>query len=281
MSSFINERYEKFQRLAEKHQDAEVPDKEIVVTYNGKEHTVKAGTFRDIAKAIVKNSKVYNTFVAAKMDGQLYDMSHVQTEPCEVQFVTFQDEDGKHVFWHSSAHVLGAALENIYAGQLGHGPAIASGFFYDCHMPHGEVVEQKDLDNITDECKKFIKASIDAKNSDFKRLVVTKDEALELFDYSPLKKELISEHVKDGDNCTVYKCGNFIDFCRGPHVPDLSFLKFFWTMSVSAAYFKGDSSRESMQRVYGVAFPSEALLTEHKKRLEELKKRDHRVIGQK
>lgn len=113
-------------------------------------------------------------------------------------------------------------------------------------MPDGKVVEQKELDTISDECKKFVKASLDAKNADFKRLVVTKDEALELFDYSPLKKELISEHVKDGDTCTVYKCGNFIDFCRGPHVPDLSFLKCFWTTSVSAAYFKGDSTRESM-----------------------------------
>lgn len=120
---------------------------------------------------------------------------------------------------------------------------------------------------------------MESKNSVFKRLVVTKDEALELFSYSPLKRELISEHVADGDTCTVYGCGTFVDFCRGPHVPDLSFLKCFHTMSVSAAYFKGDSSRESMQRVYGVAFPSAQLLKEHLERLEELKKRDHRVIG--
>lgn len=79
--------------------------------------------------------------MTARVGDKLYDMSYVQTEPCEVQFSTFQDEDGKHVYWHSSAHVLGAALENLYSGQLGHGPAIASGFFYDCHIPDGRPVE--------------------------------------------------------------------------------------------------------------------------------------------
>lgn len=112
------------------------------------------------------------------------------------------------------------------------------------------------------------------------RLSITREEALDLFSYSALKQELIRDHVGEGETCTVYRCGNFVDFCRGPHVPDLGRLKAFKALSCSAAYFKADQSRESMQRVYGVSFPSEKELKEHLERLEELRRRDHRVVGQ-
>lgn len=109
--------------------------------------------------------------------------------------------------------------------------------------------------------------------------MVSKEDALKLFNYSKLKCELIEDHVKDGELCSIYKCGSFIDFCRGPHVPDLSMLKAFSCQSCSAAYFKGDQQRESMQRVYGISFPSESELAAYLELLEEAKRRDHRNVS--
>jgi len=113
----------------------------------------------------------------------------------------------------------------------------------------------------------------------FERLMISKEDCLKLFAYSKLKCELIEDHVKEGELCSVYRCGSFVDFCRGPHVPELSMLKAFNCSNCSAAYFKGDQNRESMQRVYAISFPSESELKEYLARIEDAKKRDHRVLG--
>lgn len=124
---------------------------------------------------------------------------------------------------------------------MGHGPALESGFFYDVFLPEkGKVIDQAQLDIISKTMKEFVLKCAKENDQQFERLLISKSDALELFSYSKLKSELIADHVKEGELCSIYKCGCFVDFCRGPHVYDLSILKAFSCQSCSAAYFKGD-----------------------------------------
>ncbi|CAL6020651.1 Threonyl-tRNA_synthetase [Hexamita inflata] len=275
---FIAERSQKFQKLQEKYVQQQPEVKQVTVTTpDGAKHEAStAQTYMEFAKALVKNSKIYSKFLAAKVDGELVDLSRNIEKDCVVQFVQFSDAEGKEVFWHSSAHVLGATLEKLYDGHLGHGPAVDNGFFYDCFIPSQKVIDVSQLEKISKEMKNFV---VSTQEKNFVRLLITKEEALDLFSYSKLKMELIQDHVKEGELCSVYRCGSFVDFCRGPHVPELSVLKAFNCSASSAAYFKGDQTRESMQRVYAIAFPSETELKEHLEMIEDAKRRDHRVLG--
>lgn len=277
--SFIEERLKKFNELKEKYPAAKVEEKQVHVTLpDGKTLECKStDTFHDVAKQAVKSSKVYSKFLAAKTEKGVFDMSAPVREDCKLEFLTFAEPEGKEVFWHSSAHVLGAVLEKMFSGFLGHGPALDSQFFYDCYLPDGKNIEQDKLPEIAKEMKEFVTAN--AKEGKFERIMIPKEAALDLFSYSKLKCELISDHVADGELCSIYRCGPFVDFCRGPHVPELSLLKAFHVNACSAAYFKGDQKRESMQRVYAISFPSEAELKAHLDAVEEAKRRDHRVLG--
>lgn len=204
----------------------------------------------------------------------LWDLMRPLETDCRVELLDFDSKQGQHVFWHSSAHVLGQCLENGFGAQLTTGPATPQGFFYDSYMgPHFGVDEdmKRGLE------RKFKQA---CKHSQpFERLEVTKPQALELFRDNPFKLALIESKIKDGEKTTVYKVGPMIDLCRGPHIRNTREIKAMAVLSSSQANFLGDSERDSLQRVYGVSFPTPALLDEHLFKLKEERENDHRKIG--
>lgn len=287
---FAVDRLAKFKALAEKHARP-APEGNVTLTLpDGKTFECAASaTALEAAKLIVRSSKVYSKFLVALRDDELIDLSRPVERSCRIEFLTFEDPRCREVFWHSSAHALGYALECLFSAQLGHGPATENGFFYDAFVG-GKVMSPEDMAAIDAKVKELCAKpqkkpaegaapASEESSTAFQRLEVTKEEALDLFSYSKLKSELIRDHVAEGDTCTVYRCGSFVDFCRGPHIPDLTLIQAFQSTSSSAAYFKGDQTRESMQRVYAVAFPTAALLKQHMDLLEEARRRDHRTVG--
>jgi threonyl-tRNA synthetase len=187
---------------------------------------------------------------------------------------TFEDEKGKHTFWHSSAHILGQALERVYGASLCIGPPTNAGFYYDCAIPEGRGVKEEELATIEEFVKQFIQ-----EKQPFERLVLTKQQALDIFSYNKYKVEIISKKVGENDTITAYRCGNLIDLCRGPHVPMTNFISAFKVLRNSSAYWLGSAENDALQRVYGVSFPSKQELAKHLELLEEAKRRDHRKIG--
>lgn len=185
----------------------------------------------------------------------------------------FDDPEGKETFWHSSAHVLGQTLENEYGVQLCHGPPTDAGFFYDSYTGH-DIFHEKDYPLIEKAAKKIV----DDKQTFF-RLVLTKEEALRLFGTNPFKVSLISNKIPDGGKVTAYRCGNLIDLCTGPHIPSTKIIKAFKVMKNSSAYWLGKADNDSLQRVYGITFPSKKEMDEYIHLIEEAAKRDHRKLG--
>ncbi|KAL0206934.1 hypothetical protein P9112_012645 [Eukaryota sp. TZLM1-RC] len=225
-----------------------------------------------LAKSI--SNSLAKTVVAAKVNDVVVDLTRPLTENCSIKFLKFDDPEGHEVFWHSAAHVLGEALQRVFNAKLCIGPAVEMGFYYDCHFD-GKISDS-DLPRIQAECEAIVK-----ERQPFERIEATKEECLEMFKDNPFKLEIIQEQIKSDEVITVYKCGSFIDLCRGPHLPDTGYIKAFWVNRCSSAYWRGDQSKESLQRVYGVAFPDKKQLKEHQKILEEAAKRDHRVLGSK
>eukprot|EP00592_Proboscia_alata_P015941 CAMPEP_0194398064 /NCGR_PEP_ID=MMETSP0174-20130528/125893_1 /TAXON_ID=216777 /ORGANISM="Proboscia alata, Strain PI-D3" /LENGTH=800 /DNA_ID=CAMNT_0039194313 /DNA_START=905 /DNA_END=3304 /DNA_ORIENTATION=- len=208
--------------------------------------------------------------------GELWDLNRVLEGDCKVSILTFDsdDEAAKAVFWHSSAHVLGQSLEHNHGALLTIGPPIAGGFYYDAYMGDGDGISEKQLDELETEFKASVK-----RKEKFERLVVTKDEALELFQYSPFKTALITAKVPEHSRTTVYRNGDLIDLCMGPHVPHTGKIKAFKVLRSSASQWLGDVNNDPLQRVYGISFPSKKLLKVHLANLEAAKERDHRRLG--
>jgi threonyl-tRNA synthetase len=177
------------------------------------------------------------------------------------------------VFWHSSAHVLGAALEGVYGSHLTVGPALQDGFYYDSFMG-GQSIAEDDLQKIDAKANELCK-----QKHDFKRLVLSKEQALEMFASNPFKVNLIRNKVPEGSLTTVYKCGTLIDLCMGPHIPNTGRIKAFAATKTSATNWLGQVTNDPLQRVYGVAFPDVKMLKEWKLFQEQAKKRDHRLLG--
>ncbi|KAF9159010.1 threonyl-tRNA synthetase [Actinomortierella ambigua] len=226
----------------------------------------------DIAKAIAKS--LAERVVIAKVDNVLWDLERPMTKSCKLELLDFENDEGRAVFWHSSAHVLGEACEKHYGCHLCIGPPVEDGFYYEMSMTDDRVVSQTDYANIETCAKNAIK-----EKQPFVRLEMTKDSLLEMFKHNPFKVHLINDKIPDGTKTTVYRCGPLIDLCRGPHVPHTGRIKAFAVMKNSASYFLGDAKNASLQRIYGVSFPDTKQMTEHKKFLEEAAKRDHRKIG--
>lgn len=275
---FLDHRVKIFDEIKAK-RDAEIaaaPRMEIKITL--KDGSVKEGTSwetspMDIAKAIGKS--FCERQVIAKVDGQLWDLERPLEADVSLEFLDFEHPEGKAVFWHSSAHVLGEGCECHYGAHLCFGPPTEDGFFYDMSIDKGEtVVTQADFKNIETACQKAIKDK-----QRFERLVMTKEELLEMFNYNKYKQEYISSKVPDGTSSTVYRCGPLIDLCMGPHIPHTGRIKAFKVLKNSSSYFLGDAKNDSLQRVYGVSFPDKAAMKEHMKFLEEAAARDHRKIG--
>ena len=209
----------------------------------------------------------------AQVNGKPFDLERPLEDDCSLEILKFEDKDGEYTFWHSSAHILGQALEMKYGAHLAFGPPTEDGFFYDVST-HGHAVSTEEFASL----QKLIDQVVKEKQP-FERLVLTKDEALELFQYNPFKQEIISTKVPDGETCTAYKCGPLIDLCRGPHVPHTGRIKAMEVTKNSSSYWQADATKASLQRVYGIAFPDAKALKAYKYKIEEAKKRDHRVVG--
>ncbi|KAG7897984.1 hypothetical protein KL905_004303 [Ogataea polymorpha] len=275
---FIEHRIRIFERIKAR-QDAELAAKErLPIKVTLKDGTVKEATSWettpfDIAKEIGKS--FCERQVISKVNGELWDLERPFEADSKLEFFDFDSPEGKQVFWHSSAHILGEGCENHYGAHLCFGPPTEDGFFYDMAIDEGDYkVSQNDFSDIETLCSRAIK-----EKQPFERLVMTKDELLEMFSYNKYKVALIKSKIPDGTSSTVYRCGPLIDLCRGPHVPHTGRVKAFKVLKNSSSYFLGDSNNDSLQRVYGVSFPDNALMKEHLKFLEEAAARDHRKIG--
>lgn len=207
---------------------------------------------------------------------ELWDLNRPLEGDCELQILTFDggDEDAKMVFWHSSAHILGQSMEHNFGALLTIGPPVAGGFYYDAYIGDSEGISESQFGDIEGEFRASVK-----RKEKFERLVVTKEEALELFEYSPFKTALIQAKVPDNSRTTVYRNGDLIDLCMGPHVPHTGKIKAFKMLRASATQWLGDINNDPLQRVYGVSFPSKKLLKAHVSNLEKAKERDHRRLG--
>ncbi|XBA46745.1 threonine-tRNA ligase, cytoplasmic [Candidozyma auris] len=276
--AFLDYRIKIFDEIKAKH-DAEFAAQErkpIKITL--KDGSVKEGTaFEtspfDIANGIGKS--FLERQVISKVNGELWDLERPLEGDAQLEFLDFDHPEGKMVFWHSSAHVLGEACENHYGCHLSYGPPTEDGFFYDMSINGGEgVVSQEDFGNIEKVSTKVIK-----EKQKFIRLEMTKEELLEMFKYNKYKVKFISDKVPDGTSTTVYRCGPLIDLCRGPHILHTGKIKAFKVLKNSSSYFLGDANNDSLQRVYGISFPDKKLMDEHLKFLKEASERDHRKIG--
>ena len=212
--------------------------------------------------------------LAAKVNDQEWDISRPINEDAAIQLFKWDDAEGKHAFWHSSAHLLAEALQELYPGvKFGIGPAIENGFYYDID-PGEHKITSDDFDKIE---KKM--AELVAKKEAIVRQDISKEDALKMFGDrgEEYKCELISE-LEDG-HITTYTQGAFTDLCRGPHLPNTSAIKAVKILSLAGAYWRGDEKRNQLVRVYGISFPKKKMLDEYLILLEEAKKRDHRKLG--
>ena len=211
----------------------------------------------------------------AEVNGEIKDLRYELKEDCKLNIHTFESsEDGKKAYWHTASHILAQAVKRLYPNtKLGIGPAIDNGFYYDFKVE--KPLTEEDLNKIEEEMKKIIKEDLSLERSSLPRA-----EAIKLMEdrKEDYKVQLIEE-LPEGEEISFYKQGEYIDLCAGPHIESTGKIKAIKLLSTSAAYWKGNQENDSMQRVYGIAFPKASLLEEHLKLLEEAKERDHRKIG--
>jgi threonyl-tRNA synthetase len=230
-------------------------------------------TVMDIAKSI--GMGLYKAACLAKIDGETCDLRTPVTKDCHVEILTFDDEDGKKAFWHTTSHILAQAVKRLYpSAKLAIGPSIANGFYYDFDVDFSFTLEI--LEKIEAEMKKIVKENIPLEQFD-----LSADEALKLMEEKdePYKVELIKEHAGKGEKISFYKQAEFTELCAGPHIPDTGRVKAFKLTSIAGAYWRGDEKNKMLQRIYGISFTKQSELTEYLERIEEAKKRDHRKLG--
>ena len=214
--------------------------------------------------------------VSCGINGETTELNRPINEDASINLYKFSDDEGKHTFWHTSAHLLAEALQELYPGiQFGFGPAVENGFFYDVMPANGQVISENDFPKIEAKMRELAK-----KNEPVVRREVSKADAIEEFkamgqDY---KVEHIDLDLEDG-TITTYTQGSFTDLCRGPHLVSTGAIKAIKITSVAGAFWRGDAKREQMTRIYGITFPKKKMLDEYLLMLEEAKKRDHRKIG--
>ncbi|KAI0492324.1 hypothetical protein KFK09_026595 [Dendrobium nobile] len=211
----------------------------------------------------------------AQVNDTLWDMSRPLEENCELKLFKFDSNEGRDTFWHSSAHILGQSVEMVYGCKLCIGPCTTrgEGFYYDAYYGDATLNEEH-FGQIQSQAAKAV-----AEKQPFERIEVSKDQALEMFAENQFKEKIINQ-LPDDKTITVYRCGPLVDLCRGPHIPNTSFVKAFACLKASSSYWRGKSDRESLQRVYGISFPESKRLKEYLALLEEAKKYDHRILGQ-
>ena len=227
----------------------------------------------DIAKAL--SNSLAKEVLSATFNGQPWDATRPITQDGSLVFHKWDDEEGRHTFRHSAAHVMAEALERLYPGtKFGIGPALENGFYYDVELPDGKVITDEDFAAIEKTMMEIAR-----ENKPFERKEVSKNDALKFFadKKDNYKTELISE-LEDG-KITEYTQGCYTDLCRGPHLPSTGYIKAVKITSIAGAYWRGNENNKMLTRVYGVAFPKQKMLDEYLILLEEAKKRDHRKIG--
>lgn len=229
-------------------------------------------TSMQIAESI--SSRLAQEVLAAKINGQIWDLTRPLEQDSAIELLKWEDEDGKHAFWHSSAHLMAEAIKILYPhAKFGIGPAIENGFYYD--IDFGDTaVKDTDFPKIEAKMQELV-----ANKEEIKRKNISKSDALKMFGdrHENYKVELINE-LEDG-TITTYTQGVFTDLCRGPHLPNTSYIKAIKILSAAGAYWRGDEKRKQLTRLYGITFPKKKMLDEYLVLLEEAKKRDHRKIG--
>ncbi|NTU59342.1 MAG: threonine--tRNA ligase [Chlorobiaceae bacterium] len=250
-------------------------DPVVITLPDGSERTFSAGvTGLAIATSIGK--KLAQDALGVTVDGKLCDLDAPITRNAAISIVTFDSPAGKEIFWHSSSHLMAQAIEELFPGaKFGAGPAIEQGFYYDISYP--ERFKEEDLRSI--EAKML---EISARDITITREEMPRLQAVDYFRNTrqdPYKVEILEETLKDVETVSVYHQDGFADLCSGPHLPATGKVKAVLLTNVSSSYWRGDSSRESMQRIYGISFPSDKLLKEHVNRMEEARRRDHRKLG--
>jgi len=233
----------------------------------------KGITGYEVAKSI--SHGLAKEVLSVGINGETYDLTRPITEDASIVFYKWDDDEGKHAFWHSSAHLMAEAIEALYPGvKLWVGPAVENGFYYDVDLPEGKTISEKDFPALE---KKMLELA--QQKNEYIRKDVAKDEALRYYmeKGDEYKVDLING-LEDG-TITFYEQGHFTDLCRGPHLPNTGYIKAVKIMSIAGAYWKGDEKNKQLTRVYGITFPKKKLLDEYLVMLEEAKKRDHRKIG--
>ncbi|KAK4489517.1 hypothetical protein RD792_005326, partial [Penstemon davidsonii] len=228
----------------------------------------------DVAKEISKS--LASNALISKVNGVLWDMNRPLEDDCKLELFTFDTDEGRDTFWHSSAHILGESLEQTYGCRLCIGPCTTrgEGFYYDGF--YGDLGLNEDHFK---QIEAAAKKAVDERQP-FERIEVTREQALDLFSDNKFKVEIIKDLPED-KTITVYRCGPLVDLCRGPHIPNTSFVKAFSCLKASSAYWRGNKELESLQRVYGISYPDQKRLKEYKAMLEEAKKYDHRELTKK
>lgn len=247
---------------------------QVKITFKGKDQRLykKGITVEEIAKGI--SPKLAKDAVAAKVNGIVLDLKHEILEDADLEILTFDDDEGKRVFWHSTAHIMAQAVKRLFPDvKLAIGPAIEDGFYYDFEIESG--FSPDDIEKIEQEMRNIVSEDLD-----FTRFNISRIEALKKFhDMSePYKVELIEDLPQDSE-ISFYTQGEFVDLCAGPHVPSTGMIKAFKLTSVAGAYWRGNEQNKMLQRIYGISFPKKSMLDEYLTRLEEAKKRDHRKLG--
>lgn len=240
---------------------------------------VPATTWETTPGQLLKNlpKEISVEAVVAKVNDTLWDLNRPLEEEerdCKVSYLSIKNPEGRAVFWHSAAHLLGEAAEHQFGCMLSHGPPTATGFFYDMALEPGCAVKESDWPALEANVKKFSK-----EKQPFERLEVNKEDLRKLFGYSKYKMHFVEKFVPDCGSSTVYRNGDLVDLCLGPHIQNTKQISTFKIMSNGSAYFLGDQSNDSLQRVYGVAFPKAEQMKEWELFLKDAKARDHQEIG--
>ena len=230
-------------------------------------------TGMEIAESI--SPRLAKEVLSISVNGKVQDLTMPIMEDASIKLHKFEDEEGKHAFWHTSSHIMAEAIQKLFPGtKFGIGPAVENGFYYDIELPDGKILSENDFAAINNKMMEICRA-----DSKLVRKDISKADALKLFEErgDEYKVELISE-LEDG-KITLYNQGEFTDLCKGPHIPSTGYVKAIQVLSLAGAYWRGDETRKQLTRVYGISFPKQKMLEEYITMLEEAKKRDHRKIG--
>ncbi|XP_055087352.1 threonine--tRNA ligase 1, cytoplasmic [Periophthalmus magnuspinnatus] len=275
---YINDRLSLYEEL-KKESDAllalkAVENKPITVVFpDGRKLFGKAWVTTPYQLASEISQGLADNAVISRVNGELWDLDRPLEQDCSLEILRFDNEDAQAVYWHSSAHILGEAMERFYGGCLCYGPPIENGFYYDMYLDGQKGVSSTEFGDLETLCKSVMK-----EKQPFERLEVSKETLLKMFQYNKFKARILNEKVTT-PTTTVYRCGPLIDLCRGPHVRHTGKIKAMKIYKNSSTYWEGRSDMETLQRIYGISFPDSKMLKEWERFQEEAKNRDHRKIG--